>query len=82
MEFSKTLTNSRELGHVFKFGNSTFKSFQDAGYAVQFIYVSNYMNLNHAIVEHAYPEIGFYVASTCAGIFTTSSPAARARNGE
>ena len=61
MEFSKTLTNSRELGHVFKFGNSTFKSFQDAGYAVQFIYVSNYMNLNHAIVEHAYPEIGFYV---------------------
>jgi hypothetical protein len=61
MEFSKTLANSRDLGHVFKFGNSTFRSFQDAGYAVQFIYVSNYMNLNHAIVEHAYPEIGFYV---------------------
>jgi hypothetical protein len=61
MEFSKTLATSQELGHVFKFGNSTFKSFQDAGYAVQFIYVSNYMNLNHAIVDHAYPEIGFYV---------------------
>jgi hypothetical protein len=61
MEFSKPLANSRELRQVFKFGNSTFESFQDAGYGIQFIYISNYMNLNHALVEHAYPETGFYI---------------------
>lgn len=61
MEFSKPLTNSRELSQVFKHGNATFKSFQDAGYRIQFIYVSNYMNLNYAIVDHAYPPTGFYI---------------------
>jgi hypothetical protein len=61
MEFSKPLTSSRELNHVFRQGNATFASFQNAGYGVQFIYISNYMGLNHALVDHAYPGIGFYV---------------------
>jgi len=61
MEYSKPLTGSRELSHAFKHGNATFASFQNAGYRVQFIYISNYMNLNQALVDHAYPEIGFYI---------------------
>jgi hypothetical protein len=61
MEFSKPLANSWELNRIFRFGNSTFQSFQDAGYGVQFIYISNYMGLNHALVDHAYPPLGFYV---------------------
>jgi hypothetical protein len=61
MEFSKELTDPSDLKRVFKFGNSTFKSFQNAGYGVQFIYISNYMNLNHALVDHAYPKTGFYI---------------------
>jgi hypothetical protein len=61
MEFSKSLTSSRERSDVFRQGNATFASFQNAGYRIQFIYISNYMNLNHALVDHAYPEIGFYM---------------------
>lgn len=61
LEFSKHLADARELDSVFAFGNSTFKSFQDAHYGIQFIYISNYMRLNQALVDHAYPETGFYI---------------------
>jgi hypothetical protein len=61
MEYSKPLTSVWEVRRVLKSGNSTFKSFQDAGYGIQFIYTSNYMALNHALVDHAYPETGFYI---------------------
>jgi hypothetical protein len=61
MEFSRPLETSRDLKRVFKSGNSAFSSFQAGGYAIQFIYISNYMNLNHALVNHAFPKVGFYI---------------------
>jgi len=61
MEFKKPLKQKGTLARVFKSGNTTFSTFHKAGYRVQFIYISNYMNLNHALVEHAFPATGFYI---------------------
>lgn len=61
MEFSKPLTQREETRRVFRSGNSTFRSFRDSGYRIQFIYINNYMNMNPKLLDHHFPEAGFYV---------------------
>ena len=61
LEFGKPLKDKREQRQVFWSGNSSFSSFRNSGYKLQFIYISNYMNLNPQLVDHAFPQVGFYV---------------------
>ncbi|MFA5898901.1 MAG: hypothetical protein WC829_07280 [Hyphomicrobium sp.] len=63
LEFSKRLDNEREMNAVFQLGNSTFKSFRGSGYGVQFIYISNYLNVKHALIDHGFPKMGFYICN-------------------
>jgi len=59
--FSKFLRTPQEKMSVFRQGNATFTSFMQSGYDVQFIYKSNYLDVNHKLVTHGYPGVGFYI---------------------
>jgi hypothetical protein len=50
-----------ELGArtVFINDNSTFRSFRDSGYGIQFVYISNYFAVNRSNVDYAYPPLNF-----------------------
>jgi hypothetical protein len=50
-----------ELGArtVFINDNSTFRSFRDSGYNIQFVYISNYFAVNRNNVNYAYPPLNF-----------------------
>lgn len=50
-----------ELGArtVFINDNSTFRSFRDSGYSIQFVYISNYFAANRNNVNYAYPPLNF-----------------------
>ena len=60
LEFSKPLP-PEELAPVFRSGNSTFRSFKDSGYRVQFLYVNNYLNVGSHVIDYVFPPTGFYV---------------------
>ncbi|WP_072390444.1 hypothetical protein [Hyphomicrobium sp. CS1GBMeth3] len=63
LEFSKPLITPRERVQVFRFDNSTFRSFRNSGYAIQFIYVSNHFALNPDLVDHKYPRTRFQICA-------------------
>lgn len=59
-EFARALRPG-DLGkrEVFLRPNSTFRSFHDSGYKIQFLYTSNYFGLDPRTVDHFYPGVGF-----------------------
>ena len=59
-EFVRQFQND-DLGlrFVFASDNSTFRSFRESGYAIQFIYVNDYFALNRNNVDYAFPPLGF-----------------------
>lgn len=63
LEFSKPVITPRERVQVFKYDNSTFRSFRNSGYAIQFIYVSDYFGLNPNLVDHKYPKTVFQICA-------------------
>jgi len=67
--FSKFLSTPQEMRSVFRVGNATFDSFKKSGYGVQFIYVSNYLDVNHNLIDYGYPAVGFYICDHLPGAF-------------
>ena len=61
LEYSRFLGSPEEMRDVFRLGNATFASFGRAGYGIQFIYVSSYLDVNHNIIDHGFPGEGFYI---------------------
>jgi hypothetical protein len=61
LEFGFDLRTKEHFAGVLYRGNSTFNSFHDGGYKIQFMYRSNYLEINHDIVEYAFPPPGYYI---------------------
>ena len=60
IEFARDYSNDdKGLRSVFVNDNSTFRSFRDSGYHIQFIYISNYFSVDPKNVDYLYPKPGF-----------------------